>query len=218
MREGRWHLRRVPGLESFLAYSLPDPEHSVPTRSLLVIGYLLAAVAWFLASRQARATAANTFARWWAFGAILLVLLAINKQFNLRGHIEDGFRAVAKAGNWYDRRQPVQFALAILLPSLLALVAGILLVTKARRFFRAHPVALLGWVMLVVYLALRQSQEWRPMFDTLIRLRYRDWRLAVEIIGMVLVAATAVLACRPASSGAVPKDRPQDATSAKHGS
>ena len=190
----------MAGPSTFFAYLLPDPEHSVAARSLLVIGYVLAALSWLRASKRARA-AADSFALWWFLGAVLLLLLAINKLFNLRVDFENGFRALAKAGNWYDHRQPIQFLLALVLPSGLAVLAGIFLATKARVFVRCHPLALMGWLLLLLYLGLRQTQEWKPMLPWLESVRYHDWRLALEIAGMLLVtlAALAVGPGRPAT-------------------
>jgi hypothetical protein len=169
-------------------------------RALLAIGYVAAALFWLRASRRDRLATNGAFSRWWLVGAVLLILLAINKQFNLRGHFEEGFRALARAGNWYDRREPMQFIVAIVLPLVLALLAGIVLATNARAFFRSHRMALIGWLALLLYLALRQTQEWKPMRPLLEVLRYRDWRLALEVAGMLLVNAAAILACPPLRS------------------
>jgi hypothetical protein len=106
-------------MSSWLAYLLPDPEHSPAARLLLVLGYVLAALCWLRANQRARLGAAGSFSRWWLVGAVLLFLLAINKLFNLRVQFEAGTRALAKAGHWYARRQPMQFVVAIVLPSVL---------------------------------------------------------------------------------------------------
>src|ERR1035438_7978737 len=143
-------------MSSCLAYLLPDPEHSASTRLLLVVEYVVAAFCWLRASRRAQ-TGPDSSSGWWVLGAVLLFLLAINKQFNLRGLCEAGFRALAQAGNWYNRRQPVQFVLAIVLPCVLAAFTGVFLATKGRRFVRGHPLALAGWVVVLLSLALRQT-------------------------------------------------------------
>lgn len=127
-------------------------------------------------------------------GAVLLFLLATNKLFNLRVQCEAGIRALAKAENWYDRRQPVQFVVAVVLPSVLALFTGAFLATKARGFVRRHPLALAGWVLLLLYLALRQTQEWKPVLPWLSAIRDDDWRLALEVAGMLLVILAALIA------------------------
>ena len=108
-----------------------------------------------------------------------------------------GIRALAKAGDWYDRRQPVQFVVAIVLPSVLAVFAGAFMVTRARIFLRSHPLALWGWMLLLLYLVLRQAQEWKPAFGWLSSIRYQDWRLALEAAGLLLVVLAAVLARPP---------------------
>jgi hypothetical protein len=191
-------------MSSLFAYLLPDPEHSTAARSLLALGYVVVALCWLRASRRVRPGSAGAFSRWWLWGAVLLFVLAINKQFNLRGQFEDGFRALAKAEHWYDRRQPVQFALAILLPALLALFTAAFLAVKGRRFIRCHPLALAGWVLLWLYLALRQSQEWHPVVPWLSAIRYHDWRLALEMAGLLLVALAALVPHPPPQSGPSP--------------
>ena len=200
---------------SCFAYLLPDPEHSSVARSLLVIGYVAAALSWLRAGQRARQALDGSFSRWWFLGALLLFLLAINKQFDLRAHFEDGFRALTKAAHWYDRRQPLQFVLAVVLPCGLAVVAGAILATKARGFVTSHRLGLVGWLLLLLYLTLRQAQEWKPLLPWLESLRYHDWRLALELAGMLLVALAALLACsRHAHSltegRTTPRDRRRD--------
>jgi len=184
-------------MDIWCGYILPDPEHSPPARVILVASYVLAAVCWLRASRRARGASSGSFSRWWFFGAILLCLLAINKQFDLRTLFAAGIRALAKTGDWYDRRQPMQFVLAIVLPSILAVFAAAFIVTRARVFVRAHPLALWGWVLLLLYLALRQAQEWKPAFRWLSSIRYQDWRLALEAAGILMVVLAAILARPP---------------------
>ena len=179
------------------AYVLPDPEHSTPARVILIVVYVVAAACWLRASRRARVTPSGSFSRWWLLGAVLLFLLAVNKEFDLRTQFAAGIRALAKAGDWYDKRQPVQFVVAIVLPSVLAVFAGAFMVTRARIFLRCHPLALWGWVLLLLYLALRQAQEWKPAFRWLSSIRYQDWRLALEAAGLLLVVLAAVLARPP---------------------
>ena len=183
-----------------LAYLLPDPEHSPAARSLLVLGYALAALLWLRASRRARTWSPESLAGWWLLGAVLLFLLAINKLFNLREHFEAAFWELAKAEHWYDRRQPVQFVLAIVLPSVLVLFTAAFLAIKGRIFMRRHPLALAGWSLLLLYLALRQTQEWKPVMPWLCAVRYHDWRLALEVAGLVLVITAA---CKPGPIGTV---------------
>lgn len=177
-----------------LVYVLPDPEHSITARALLVIGYATAAWLWWRAGQRAGRT---EDAFWWRLGAAFLILLTVNKLFDVRHLAEVGLRAIANAGNWYERRKPVQFFLAIVLPSVVGVLSAIFVAAKGRSFFRRHLPALAGWILLLGYLALRQSQEWKPAITWLDRIGYRDWRLALEVGGIALVVFSATL--RPSS-------------------
>lgn len=176
------------GSISLFGYALPDPEHSTGARVFLVVGYAVAAWLWWRAGRQTK-LAADSFL--WRLGAVLLFLLALNKLFNLRLVSEAGMRALAKSGHWYDHRQPVQFAVAIALPFVCAVLTSIFFATKGRAFFRRHGSALWGWVMLLLYLTLRQTQEWKPVLPWLATIGYRDWRLVLEASGIAFVAFSA---------------------------
>lgn len=154
----------------------------------LVVGYAVAAWLWWRAGRKTKI--ASDFLLW-RLGAVLLFLLALNKLFNLRFVTEAGMRELAKSGHWYDRRQPVQFALAIVLPFLCAVLTSIFFATKGKAFFRRHGSALCGWVMLLLYLTLRQTQEWKPALPWLAAIGYPDWRLVLEAGGIAFVAFSA---------------------------
>jgi len=69
-----------------------------------------------------------------------------------------------------------------------------LLRTQARPFVREQPLVLPGWFLLLFYLALRQSQEWKPAFHWLTVLHYDQWRLLLEVTGLVLVIMAALRA------------------------
>jgi hypothetical protein len=156
-----------------------------------MLGYLVAALCWLKAGLQARAASEKHSRRWWLLGAFLLFLMAANKAFDFRTQCELFFRLNAKADGWYDRRQPVQFLLAVVLPVVTGLFVLLLVLTKARRFVQEQPFAASGWFLLLLYLALRQSQEWKPAFHWLASIRYDQWRLGLEVagIGFVILAA-----------------------------
>jgi hypothetical protein len=178
------------------AFILPDPEHSPLMRAVLVAAYLAAALCWLKAGWPAHAASGNLSRRWWLLGALLLFLLAANKAFDFRSQCELFLRLIAKADGWYDRRQPLQFLLAIILPVVAGLFVLMLVLTNARRFVRDHPLALPGWLLLLLYLALRQSQEWKPAFHWLSSIQYDRWRLMLEMAGIGLVILTAVTAMK----------------------
>ena len=177
----------MAGMNISVAYLLPDPEHSVPAKVLLVIGYLVAAALWLRASRRAGRESQTSFAFWWLLGAILLFALALNKTIDFRRVIELTLRTLGQAQGWYEKRRPAQFALAVLLPAVLAVLTTIYLATRGRAFLRSNPLALAGWLCLLLYLVLRQSQEWKPALPVLQAIHYHDWRLALEAGGILLV-------------------------------
>ena len=179
-----------------LLFALPDPEHSRTARMILVLAYVAASWLWWRAGTRTQTLADSLF---WRLGAGLLTLLAINKLFDLRQLSEAGLRTIAKSGDWYDRRQPVQFALAIVLPLLLATIAVVFTATKGKRFLSQRPAALAGWILLLLYLALRQSQEWKPALTWLDAIHYRDWRMALEIAGISLLILSAFMSRRTSS-------------------
>jgi hypothetical protein len=180
-----------------LFLALPDPEHSSLARLILTSAYVISAWLWWRAGTKT-ATVSDSFL--WRLGALLLFLLAMNKFFNLRLLFEGGMRAIAKSGNWYNRRQPVQFVVAVVLPLLLAAVVAIFTLTKGRVFLWRRPAALAGWIFLLLYLALRQSQEWKPALAWLEAIHYRDWRMAFEIVGIGLLIGSALMSRRSSSS------------------
>jgi hypothetical protein len=175
-------------------FNLPDPEHSSLARAVLVLGYLAAALCWLKAGWRARAAREKYSERWWLLGAFLLFFLATNKAFDFRTQCEAFLRMAAKATGWYERRQPVQFVLAILLPVVAGLFVLTFLWTHARQFVREHPLALPGWFLLFLYLALREALEWKPALDWLTSLKYFQWRLGLELAGVGLTALAAVAA------------------------
>jgi hypothetical protein len=87
----------------------------------------------------------------------------------------------------------MQFVVAVVLPGLAAVFVGIVLATRGKDFVRSHRIALLGWMLLLLYLVLRQSQEWKGALPWLEAVHYHDWRLALEVAGIALVMCAAVI-------------------------
>ena len=89
----------------------------------------------------------------------MLFLLAINKQFDLRSQMAAGIRALAKAGHWYDERRPMQFVVAIVLPSVLAIFTGAFMATRARMdSIRSSESPASCWYLRVI-MAAREGME-----------------------------------------------------------
>ena len=184
----QWHDLLVL-VSASLLYMLPDPEQSTSARAFLVAAYAFAAWCWCRAARKA---GSDYDSYWWWVGTVGLILLSINKLFNLRVVFEDTIRVIVKAGGWYDRRLPAQFVLAIVLPLVLGVLTARILMTKSKAFFEGRATALIGWVLLLLYLVLRQTQEWKPSIVVLNMMRYHDWRLGLELAGVAFVVFAAL--------------------------
>ena len=183
------HPNCVIGNNILFGYLLPDPEHSAAARWVLAVAYVVTGLCWLRARRRAAGGSPSAYSGRWLLGAILLFLLAANKVFQLRVVFEAAFRAFAKTGHWYDRRQPMQFVLAMVVPAVLGMATAIFLLTRGRKFARAHLLGLMGWALLLLYLGLRQTQEWKPILQWLEWIHYYDWRFGLEAAGIGLTLA-----------------------------
>ena len=185
----QWHDLLVP-VSASLLYMLPDPEQSTSARAFLVAAYAFAAWCWCRAARKA---GSDYDSYWWWVGTVGLILLSINKLFNLRLVFGDTIRVIVKAGNVYYRDHVAQqFVFAIVLPLVLGVVTARILMTKSKAFFEGRASALIGWVLLLLYLVLRQTQEWKPSIVVLNMIRYHDWRLGLELAGIAFVVFAAL--------------------------
>ena len=75
-----------------------------------------------------------------------------------------------------------------------------ILATKSRAFLKKRIAASMGWMLLLLYLVLRQTQEWKPSLVVLNAIRYHDWRLVLEVAGIVMVVVGASWAIEPLTS------------------
>ena len=72
---------------------------------------------------------------------------------------EAGIRAIAKASLGMMSANLCNFILAVMLPPGAGSYDVDFRSNTGKEFFRRHPSALAGWIFLLLYLALRQSQE-----------------------------------------------------------
>ena len=122
-------------------------------------------------SRAARRARSDYDSYWWRVGTVGLLLLATNKLLNLR----------------------------LVFPLIGILIVSIL-ATKSRAFLKKRIAASMGWMLLLLYLVLRQTQEWKPSLVVLNAIRYHDWRLVLEVAGIVMVVVGASWAIEPLTS------------------
>ncbi len=125
--------------------------------------------------------------RIWLGTAVLMVLLCVNKQFDLQSLFTDIGREIARHGGWYEDRRLVQkgFVLAVLAG---AGVFGGWFVWRFREFLAHHKLLVAGLFLLLMFIVVRAisftrgcfSQEWdRGVEDELVagtRGNFAGWR------------------------------------------
>lgn len=131
----------------------------------------------------------------WGLIAILMALLAINKQLDLQSALTAAGRCLAKAQEWYGNRRAVQaeFIAGLLGLVLICLLAGLWL---QRRNLRRNGLALVGLAILGGFVMIRAVGFHH--FDQLIGLRKFgiSANYMLENTGLLLIALNAVTLLR----------------------
>ncbi len=122
----------------------------------------------------------------WAGLALLMGLLAVNKQLDLQSFLTALGRCDARLQGWYEIRRPVQRAFIILLLTFTVLGGAALAWVMRHALKRIWP-ALLGLVLVAGYVLVR-AVSFHHM-DALINTRLLDVRLksVFELSGLVLI-------------------------------
>lgn len=127
----------------------------------------------------------------WLFLSVLLLALAINKQLDLQTALTAAGRCLAKAQGWYAERQSVQikFIISIIGTSLLA---ALLLFWAMRRELIHIWLALVGFVFLLAFIAIRAVGFHH--FDQFIGHEIGNARMnwVIEIVGIAMIAVNAL--------------------------
>jgi hypothetical protein len=163
-----------------------------------VAGYLLACMlCWLAFRRSARGiTHPRESLPWfWAALSLVLLVLAVNKQLDLQTWFTQTGRAWAKQAGWYHSRQRVQvaFVWAIAAAGALGLAA---LAWLARRARRGVLVALAGLLFLVCFIVVRASSFHHVDHMLGRKLGLARLNVVLELGGIAVVAAGAVLMLR----------------------
>jgi len=155
-----------PTWESFW---LPNSSNNIPL--WIVAAYVLSSglAAWVACRNQTYS--GRWF--WWLVTAALL-LLAVNKQFDVQGQLTQVVRERAWREGWYDGRESWQFQI-IVADGLLALALGAGLMWLAARAGRGVRLTLAGLVLIGAYIVLRAA-SFHPV-DSALRQTFLGVRL-----------------------------------------
>ena len=160
-----------------------------------VVAYAAAALACWFAGRQAP----RREERWWWALAIILALLAVNKQLDLQTLFTDIGRWAARSGGWYEQRRPIQrkFIEGVMA---VGAIAAILLLVLARKARTPVKTALAGLVLLGVFILVRASSF--EKMDQLINTRLGTARANhwMELGGIAIIGLSALWSLKPARS------------------
>ncbi len=133
----------------------------------------------------------------WAGFTLVLVALGINKQLDLQSLVTETGRWLAHRGDWYENRSQVQvvFVLSVIATGTIGLVTGIVMLKGE---LETLGVPLLGMALVLVFVAVRASSL--QYVDQLIGWQLAGFRMnwALELGGIFIIAAGAVLALRRA--------------------
>jgi hypothetical protein len=170
--------------------------------------YVLGAVACARAGRREGRAGTGGAATWLVLAA-LMAALGANKQLDLQTAFTVAGRRLAKAQGWYDQRRAYQAAFIAAVAGAGLLALGVL-GWFTRRHWRRQGLALLGVVLLVVFVVIRASSFHRV--DQMLGARLGALRMnhVLELGGIACVGAGAFLAARagtwPGAGGSLVRD------------
>lgn len=171
------------------APQIGDPEI---TGWLTVVSYL---ICFALACRIVVRRPAPAAYGLWRVLAVLMLVLAVNKQLDLQTALTATGRCLAQAQGWYDNRQTVQlaFILALLLAVSTALVATLI---ALRHKLRGNGLAILGMGVLGAFVMVRAVGFHHV--DMLINRDFANvkFNFLFENAGLVLIAVNALMLLR----------------------
>ncbi|MBF6599350.1 MAG: hypothetical protein IVW36_02430 [Dehalococcoidia bacterium] len=178
--------------------------------ALRIAAYVVAAgVALVAARRSVGVERGRLVPAFWASVAVLLVLLAIGREFSVAGRLADAGRDIFDNAGWYAGRRPIQklLILAILLgAAAAAITGGATLVARERRQLLAGFLAMLALATFLVVRAI----SWHSVDDVLYRHAIADVQISA-LAELTIVAVAACAAGAAAAGASRPLQRPPDA-------
>lgn len=149
--------------------------------------------------RPARLAPASSSSRalgpvcWWIAASVLLIL-GINRLFDLQTALTDALRSQAKAQQWYAMRQSYQRAM-IAAASLAGVVGAAAFEWRFRGASVRYHVAVMGLLFLLAFVVIRGASFHNV--DAMIRMRILglklNWILELSGIGLIAAAAASAL-------------------------
>ncbi len=174
---------------------LASIDHADMADCVTAAAYMFAASFSARAARQARLRCETRETMFWRSTAVLLVLLGINELLDLQTLLIEIGRANAEAYGWYGVHRKVQYVFVIAL-IVAAVLAGAALLWVTRRTHRAVRLAIAGLAFIGLFVLLRAA-SFHHLDDLLGRgIASFTWRSFEETVGIVIVAAAALLYTR----------------------
>ena len=128
--------------------------------------------------------------------AVTMIGLGINKQLDLQTWLTNVGGDISRAQGWWENRRVAQ---AVVL-TLIVLCGGALMmvIVKADGVVKEHRMALLGFLVLIVFVVVRASSFFQ--MDRLINFRVFGFRMNwfLELGGIAIIAASAMQGVRKA--------------------
>lgn len=168
----------------------PGIGDPTPVGWLTVIAYVGTAIAALFAAKRADPQSHPGERRFWHFAALLLFLLAVNKQLDLQTLLTAVGRAEARTQGWYGYRRMIQkeFIYAIAASGMIAAGATAWLIRHTQAMVR---LALFGFVFLGGFILIRAASFHHVdalLKDSVLAMHW-NWILELSGIGIVAVAA-----------------------------
>jgi hypothetical protein len=129
------------------------------------------------------------FLFFWSMISLLMILLGINKQLDLQSLFTEVGRQIARAENWMDRRQVVQFWFIVAFGTT-SMVAFLLFVMIKRDLFRRFMLAFMGLFFLLSFIIIRASSfhHFEEMLGFELFELKMNWLLELTGIYLIFVA------------------------------
>jgi hypothetical protein len=161
---------------------------------MYVVATVLAAKTW-VAERKRRQQGLAASPNFWLVLTILLLFLGFNKQLDLQTLLQDTVRRMAKANNWYKARRMYQYTFIALV-----VLAGLAMLGTfswlARKQWRRNFVALLGTVILYVFIFIRASSLHHVDIALQWRFAGLKWNWILELGGILVTIAGTIMVLR----------------------